>query len=237
MKTIYENIGGDIVLEKIGRDITLLSVTNIGSHMWKMQHENSDVDLGMIYVTSTSELLKGIAFTDSKQYKIEDEDWTVHEVGKVVEMLIKGNVNYVWIVTSPLNVLDTKYSIKLKEIYESNMSANIYHSIRGLAKKNFKKYLVNGNLAEGEGLAKIEKKRKIIVRTLKFGINVLNGNGLQYETITEELDNAKVLKYMEELDKAYENTKLQEKPVEEPYRDFLEDVRRGVDIISESEVV
>lgn len=34
---------------------------------------------------------------------------------------------------------------------------------------------------------------------------------------------------MEELDKAYENTKLQEKPVEELYRVFLEDVRRGLD--------
>lgn len=207
----------------------IISINNVGSHMWKMNHANSDNDLGLIYVAQTKELLRGTAIMCSKQTEIGNDDWTIHEVGKVVEMLIKGNVNYVWIVTSPLIMFETKYSRKLKEIYESNMSANIYHSIRGLAKKNFKKYLVDGNLAEGEGLAKIEKKRKIIVRTLKFGINVLNGNGLQYETITEELDNAKVLKYMEELDKAYESTKLPEKPVEEPYRDFLEDVRRGID--------
>ena len=219
------------IINKIGKNITLIGITNVGSHLWKMNHKNSDIDLGLIYITSTSDYLRGIAFTDSKQYKEGEEDWTVHEIGKVVEMLIKGNVNYVWIVTSPIGLFDTEYSKELKEIYLNNISANIYHSIIGLAKSNYKKYLVNGNLAEGEGLSKLDKKRKIIVRTLKFGINVLNGNGLQYETITEELDNAKVVKYMEELDEAYENTELPEKPPEEPYRDFLENVRRDVDVL------
>lgn len=216
--------------EKNIKGITnIISITNVGSHMWNMQHKDSDIDLGLIYVSSTKELLRGTAIMVSKQVEIGNDDWTIHEVGKVVEMLIKGNVNYIWIVNSPINMFETKYLMELKQIYENNISANIYHSVRGLAKSNYKKFLVNGNLAEGEGLDKLSKKRGIIVRTLKFGINILNGNGLKFETITEELDNAIVVKYMEELDKAYENTKLQEKPYEEPYRDFLENVRRGLD--------
>jgi len=217
------------IVNRTGRDIIPISVTNVGSHLWRMNHENSDIDLGMIYVTSTSEYLRGTAFKDSKQYKEGEEDWTVHEVGKVVEMLIKGNVNYVWILTSPKVEYGTKSFEELKKIYLNNISANIYHSIMGLSKQNYLKYLVGGNFADGESFQKVDKKRKIIVRTIKFGINILEGNQPTYEPVTEELDNIKVGEYMEKLDEAYENTEVPEKPDEELYREFLENVRRKYD--------
>lgn len=229
MDNTFEYLGINAIIEKTGRNIIPISVTNVGSHMWRMNHENSDIDLGIIYVTSTSEYLRGTAFTDSKQYKEGIEDWTVHEIGKVVQMLLSGNVNYVWILTSPKIEYGTKSFEELKQIYLNNISANIYHSIKGLSIKNYKKYLVNGNLAEGEGLAKLEKKRKIIVRTLKFGINILEGGVPTYEPVTEDLDNEKVQEYIAKLDEAYKNTKLPEKPKEEPYRAFLENVRRKYD--------
>ena len=75
MSNMYEELGIRAIIEKTGRNITPISVTNVGSHMWRMNHENSDIDLGIIYVTSTSEYLRGTAFVDSKQYTEGDEDW------------------------------------------------------------------------------------------------------------------------------------------------------------------
>jgi hypothetical protein len=198
--------------------------------MWKMNHAKSDIDLGVIYVAPTNKILHGTAYIDSKQLKIEELDVAVHEISKVVDMLISGNVNFLWIVSSPIIMLETPYLRELRNILNTNLSANTYHSIKGLSIKNYKKYLVDGNLAEGEGIEIFAKKRKIIMRTLNYGIKLLNGEGcLNFVPASGEYDNQIILDTIEALDKAYENTILPEKPNEEIYRDFLERVRRGYD--------
>jgi len=211
------------------KDSKIISISNVGSHMWGMNHENSDVDLGLIYVAPTKNILRGNAFTESKQVQIGNDDWTIHEIGKTVNMLMKGNVNYVWIVTSPLSLQTTSYMEQLKELYIANISSNVYHSIRGLAKHNYQKYLVEGRLADGEPYSNLDKKRKIIIRTLQFGINILDGNGLIYEPVEGEVNDNLVRQFMDNLEEAYESTDLPENPDREAYYDYLEMVRRSVD--------
>lgn len=220
----------DAIRERID-NAELLGITNIGSHMWKMNHAKSDIDLGVIYVAPTNKILRGTAYTESKQLKIEGQDVAVHEIGKVVDMLTSGNVNFLWLVSSPIIKLETPHLRELRIILNTNLSANTYHSIKGLSIKNYKKYLVDGNLAEGEGIEVFAKKRKIIMRTLNYGIKLLNGEGcLNYSPASGEYDNQTILDRIVDLDKAYENTLLPEKPNKEIYRDFLERVRRGYDI-------
>jgi len=216
----------DTKITKIIKDSEVISITNVGSHLWGMNHENSDVDYGLIYVAPSRNILRGNAFTESKQVEIGNNDWTIHELGKTVNMLMKGNVNYVWIVTSPLSLLSTLYIEELKKLYLNNMSANIYHNIKGLAKHNYKKYLVEGRLADGEPYSNLDKKRKIIIRTLKFGINLLDGNGIIYEPVEGEVNDNLVRQFMDNLENAYEHTSLPENPDREKYYDYLEDVRR-----------
>jgi hypothetical protein len=207
----------------------LLGVTNIGSHMWQMNHAKSDIDLGVIYIAPTNKILRGTAYTESKQLKIEELDVAVHEIGKVVDMLISGNVNFLCIVSSPIIMLETPYLRELKNILNTNLSANTYHSIKGLSMKNYKKYLVDGNLAEGEGIEIFAKKRKIIMRTLNFGIKLLNAEGMVYEPASGNYDNQSILDKIIELDNIYKDTILPEKPDKEIYYDFLEKVRRDYD--------
>lgn len=208
----------------------LLSVTNIGSHMWKMNHAKSDIDYGVIYVAPTKKILRGTAYVDSNQFEIDGNDVAIHEIGKVINMLISGNVNFLWIVFSPIIINETPFSKELRNILIQNNSANTYHSIKGLAVKNYKKYLVDGNLAEGEGLSILPKKRKIIMRTLNYGIKLLNGEGcINYIPASGDYDNQTILDTIELLDRAYENTNLPEIPNKEIYLDYLERVRRYYD--------
>ena len=150
-------------------------VTNVGSHMWGMNHPGSDVDLFVAYAVPSSDILRGIAKTDSQHVQRETvvggvpvkEDLAIHEIGKVVDMVLDGNVNFLWGVFSPLVVRDTEgYLRGLKDIALRNLSQRCYGSIHGLGIHNYKKYIESGKDPS-------EKRCNIIARTAQFGINLL----------------------------------------------------------------
>lgn len=146
-----------------------LFVTIIGSHMWGMSHEGSDVDLFVAYVESTNKLLAGIS-TDSTETKYPKVDITSHELGKVVFQLTKGNYNYVTGLLSPCVVVTSSLHEELKEIFMYHLEETpgiIYESIHGLANANYKKYIANG---VDDSPARIKK----IGRSLFYGLNVMN---------------------------------------------------------------
>lgn len=68
-----------------------LFTTEIGSTIWQMRHPKSDTDLFRVYVASTEEILKGTANTRSKFTQKDNTDIALHEIGKVVDQLLKGN--------------------------------------------------------------------------------------------------------------------------------------------------
>lgn len=145
-----------------------LFVTIIGSHMWGMSHEGSDVDLFVAYVGSTNKLLTGIS-TDSSETKFPKVDITSHELGKVVFQLTKGNYNYITGLMSPCVVVTSSLHEELKEIflyYLEEAPGIIYESIHGMAKANYQKYVASG---VDNSPARIKK----IGRSLFYGINLL----------------------------------------------------------------
>jgi hypothetical protein len=243
---------------------TELSVTNVGSHMWKMNHENSDTDLFQIYVTDTKELLRGnfdyvhssSSSNNGKQGK-EKVEIVRHELQKVIVELIDGNVNFLWGVMSPIVLNQIGYTISLdgeptygssdyyipehmakfplpyplfsygtylgdlKRIVIANPSKGIYNSIRGLAIANKKKYLDDPEIS----VEVKEKKVKIILRTLKFGINYLRGQGFIFEKPDDAFNNDLVKSWLQELDSAYRESLYPEHPDQTMFRDFLYHVR------------
>lgn len=195
----------------------IISRTTIGSTMWKMNNSKSDVDHFEIYLGSTKNLLKGIP-NNKSTWSISDKvDINRHELGKVVDQLIKGNVNFIWGVTSPIVNRSTLEFRELRNLTFNNISKSTYHSIRGLAKSNYKKYL--------EGIENPSRKKcNIIVRSLDFGINLLKYGKLVYKPVRKGTPE-RILKKLDELDKAYEKSTLPEKPDENAYREFLFRVR------------
>jgi len=193
--------------------------TIFGSDIWGMRHSKSDIDLFRVYVATTEEVLKGTANIRSKFIEEGDTDIALHEIGKVIEQLLKGNMNFIIGVMSPIVVESYNPVLlhELRDIVRENISKNCYHSIHGMAMHNYKKYVESG-------FDKSERRCNKILRVLKFGQRLLREGKVVFEPVVggtskmieEELKNLEV---------AYKNSELPEKPNEEPFREWLYNLR------------
>jgi len=187
----------------------IIGQTNIGSHMWNMEHSESDIDIFEIYMEDTRKILLG---QEPKSYcnQTEEKDISGHEIGKVVNMILKGNINFIWGVFSPIVYADTIHFKELRDLSNMNHSKQIYYSINGMAIHNLKRL-------KEEGLT--EKKAKTIARTIQFGIDYLNGGGIKYTNFNYKqfpTDYKSIIDYLEmqldELNEAKSQSKLPEEP-------------------------
>ncbi len=105
------NLGIDIDLREIEQTnnsrMKTLFVSCVGSHMWGMQSPESDIDLVMIYIAPTKRILRGERIPPTIRQEIAARGGEVYdtlgwEIGHLINQLIKGNVNAIWYVTSPL---------------------------------------------------------------------------------------------------------------------------------------
>lgn len=196
--------------------------TNTGSHLWGMNHEESDYDIFHAYVANTHEFLRGTADTRSDHIEEPPRDYAVHEIGHVINHRLKGNVNFMWGIHSPYVLSDYNRSLaRLRRISEDNLGKNTYHSIRGLAEKNMKKYILTKETPPAVRL----KKGRIIARTLLMGVTLLNLGEIHFDSVKIEVTTSDLHDLMRALDVAYENSQLPETPEEEPFREYLEQIR------------
>jgi len=84
------------------REGRMLLRTEVGSHMWRMNRPNSDDDYFEVYLGSTRHILLGGSFRLTQgRDELGRLDWSCHELGVMVEQLIKGNINFIIGVNSP----------------------------------------------------------------------------------------------------------------------------------------
>ncbi len=207
-------------------DKRMLWSTNVGSHVWLMDRPGSDIDLFNVYIVPTKDILSGKNRGHGSHFSGGPEctvDKASHEIGKVITELIDGNINFLVGTLSSIIVHQYKnYLPSLREIViEHGQSKACTHSIRGLAYKNYKKYVVGSDTAREYP---IEKKCNSINRVLLFGINLLNGNGFEFKPVKSQTPED-VRNLMEEFEKTILESKLPEKNSPEPYQDYLLDIR------------
>jgi len=209
-----------------------LWTTIIGSHMWGMEQEGSDLDVMEVYIAGSEEFLmrKGGIYEGGKRSELYGGmiDIVKYEIGFFIENLIKGNCNFIWGLMSPLVVFRKGASItslqidaysneleELREIFKDNLSKACYHSIKGLAMQNARKYLERDRHTK-----KWMKKLTLICRTVEFGINLIKNKKILFK----KADDNTMYGYsslMNKLDKAYEDSDLPEKTDEQPFLDYL----------------
>ena len=159
-------------------NLNIISRTNVGSHMWGMERPDSDLDIFEIYLADTRDILLGKQ-PKSYCYKVgTTEDISGHELGKALQMIMDGNINFVCGVYSPLIIFDSNLFKQFRSIALQNQSQKIYKSVHGMAIHNIKHLKL-------EGLT--EKKAKTILRTIEFGIEFLNGNGAKFRKYDKQL--------------------------------------------------
>jgi len=189
--------------------------TVVGSHMWGMQKSDSDMDIFVCYLAPTKDILVG-----KNPKSIEDKfkeskiDMTTHELGKVVRMLLVGNVNFVWGVTSPNVASSSPLHKELLFIYKQNAAKNCFFSIDGLFRHNYRDYV--------EKVDKPKPKRLVMMyRTLQFGQHVLDTGKFEYKSVDFDVDIEMLKSAHEDLKSAYEASDLPEKPDSTPFLEFL----------------
>ena len=111
----------------------ILFSTNVGSHLWKMNHAKSDIDIASVYTMNSRDWLLGKR-PKGKQVFDNNLDTTYYELEHMITHLLKGNCNYIWAVMSPIVI--SKYRnalVELRQIVATTISKKCYHSINGLA--------------------------------------------------------------------------------------------------------
>jgi predicted nucleotidyltransferase len=204
----------------------ILFETTVGSHMWGMNTPESDLDQMVIFQQPTKDMLYGHILKTSKEHKefIENDveyDYQYMEIGHLIGLLLKGNVNAIWTVTTPIYTTMTPELWDLRIITFGNLSRSSYASIKGMAISQFKDS-TRRKIAQNMNP---DKAYKTCLRTLKFGIKLFNDGSIMFAPVDrvptkEEIDEA-----FDELGNAYEESDLPDQPKEKPFRDFLYDVR------------
>lgn len=211
-----------------------LGLTVIGSHMWGMNHEASDVDAMAIVQEPTERILrrKGRLQTTSV-FKTEHDGWPIdlhiHEIGRTVDFLLNSNINFLVGVLSPIVVYEEPRFGALRKLTRDNLSRNTYQSIHGMAVQNMARYagIPRGTfyttvLSELVYTPIEERRCGKMLAYLEFGINLMEGKGPvfqkpeQYPWSTEG-----VVEAIKDLDMAFVSSKLPPKPDDTKLRDFL----------------
>lgn len=194
----------------------------VGSQSWGMARPDSDTDLFVVYTASPFDLLAGRtqhgSFFDQS---VPGVDYQVHEAGRVVEQILKGNVNFIQGITSPCSTVCNRQGFDLRRLVMENPAQNCYESIRAMAKSNYKKYMER---PEAEAFDPSPKRCGTIVRNLRFGATLLRTGRFEYRN-PGPCTVADVESAMEELEKAKAESTLPEAPAEAPYREWLLNLR------------
>ena len=198
----------------------ILWESNIGSHIWGMNTPKSDLDLFQVYVRPTREILIGRAVKSKfLQDKEKNVDYAIHEIGEVVNQVSKGNINFVIGLTSPIINQATHWFYELYGTFVHNKSKNIFHSIRGMAISNYKKF-IESNLDTSE------KKKKTIMRIVEFGIRFLLDKEIDYRPPMRDVSVASCFDdAIQTLEGAYEISSLPTSPDTRIYDEFLARLR------------
>lgn len=183
----------------------MLFSTNVGSHMWRMNHEGSDIDVFQCYIADTKDILRGKM--PSNHFTQENRvDTQRHEIGTVVNQLIKNNYNYIGYVFSPIVLSGDEFLNEFRKYARPVLSKLAYNSIHGLAVHNYKL------IQKGKNSPKAYTQ---IIRALRLGTSLFSRNVLEFEPVDMSDGNEVVLKEeLAKLEDAKQNGILSDVPSE-----------------------
>ncbi len=198
-----------------------LFISCVGSHMWGMNSQESDIDLVMIYIAPTRSLLRGEKILPTVRQQITARGGEIYdtlglEIGHLINQLIKGNINAIWYATSPLLVKPSILQEELSALVRSNLCRQTYHSLKGMAESQIK--------SEEKPAAKPRiagKGYRTALRTINFGISLLSEGKICFTPVLHTPGAEAVMEKMQRLDEAYASSLLPDRPDEDAFRELL----------------
>ena len=199
--------------------------TTGGSHMWRMETPESDVDILEVYNTRTEDILRGVPVQKTKptwKGTIDGTEYDVDfmEIGHLVQLLIKGNCNAIWAVTSPLIRKNSPALQELRKLVWENRSKNIFQSIKGMAKSQI------DDATKREAVRDKNKSLATAMRTIGFGTAYLSTGTIAFQPVEyKEYTEQEVAQALDTLNWAFDASPLPTEPDDTKYRDFIYGVR------------
>lgn len=202
-----------------------LFVTEVGSRMWGMATPESDYDHVVVYQVPTRRILEGhrIPETRSTRQFVDEQgremDIAYKEVGHLVAQLIKGNVNNLWTVTSPVVVEPSPVLDALSSLARKTVSRASYHSIMGMAQSQY------ADAVKRAAVRSPQKNLATAYRTVRFGITLFETGRIEYRPVLWVVEEREVQTAFTDLVAARDASNLPDTPDEEPFRALLMTLR------------
>jgi hypothetical protein len=198
-----------------------LFISCVGSHMWGMNSQESDIDLVMIYIAPTRSLLRGEKIVPTVRQQITARGGEIYdtlgwEIGHLINQLIKGNVNAIWYATSPLLVKPSILQEELSALVRANLCRETYHSIKGMAESQIKSEEMPAKSPRIAG-----KGYRTALRTINFGIKLLSEGKICFAPVLHAPGAEEVMEKLQRLDEVYLSSFLPDRPDEDAFREFL----------------
>lgn len=165
-----------------------------------METPESDYDYLVIYFDNPKEILINRGHKDSKfveNITVGDDKLDVHfhEIGKVIDKLIEGNINFIVAIESPEIYVFYDEFYELRNLVERNLNKSIAKSLVGMIEHNWKKYILSGRDLS-------QKRARRIYRYIKLGENIFKYNQVKFEKIDYEIIESDIeegINYLKEL--------------------------------------
>ena len=201
-----------------------LFITEVGSRMWGMATPSSDYDLFHVFQQPSSEYLRTSTFEKTRGAKSYFEnnheiDAQYMEIGHLVNLLKKGNVNAIWNVCSPIVHKDSEWLSKLRGVVINNLSKSSYASINGMAHSQLNDAIKRASVKDPL------KSKATTMRTLQFGVTMLMNHKIEFKPPEDDVTNENIGKWFRYLDIAKEKSMLPDEVSVKPFEDFLYNIR------------
>lgn len=198
-----------------------LFISSVGSHMWGMNSQESDIDLVMIYIAPTRSLLRGEKIMPTMRQQITARGGEIYdtfgwEIGHLINQLIKGNINAIWYVTSPLVIKPSIIQEELSALVRANLCRQTYHSIKGMAESQIRSEEKSADKPRIAG-----KGYRTALRTINFGMKLLLEGKICFAPVLHAPGAEEVMEKLQQLDEAYASSLLPDRPDENAFREFL----------------
>ncbi|UCD91700.1 MAG: nucleotidyltransferase domain-containing protein, partial [Methanobacteriota archaeon] len=104
-----------------------------GAHLFGTASMRSDIDLRGCYIVPTIDLLNFAKPKDSIELSKGTVEVQIHEIEKFISLMIRGNMNFIEEVRSPLRVIDSPIADELRSLADASLSKETFRHVQGMS--------------------------------------------------------------------------------------------------------
>lgn len=116
---------------KHGYEVLFANIS--GAHLFGTASPRSDVDLRGCYILSTIDLLRFSKPKDTIELSKGSAEVQMHEAEKFLSLMIRGNMNFIEEVKSPLRVVDSPVANRFRQLADESLSKETFKHVQGMS--------------------------------------------------------------------------------------------------------